>query len=61
MLTNFKILPQTNHKSKTRWQFFYGPSMALKIACSNPNVFVAFPWVVASIGPGGFMMCVFII
>ena len=27
----------------------------------GPNLFVAFPWVETSTGPGGFMICVFII
>ena len=28
---------------------------------SSDRLFVAFPWVVTSTGPGGFMICVFII
>ena len=28
---------------------------------SKKKLFVAFPWVVTSIGPGGFIICVFII
>ena len=30
-------------------------------ACLKKKFFVAFPWVETSTGPGGFMICVFII
>ena len=29
--------------------------------CAKKQLFVAFPWVENSTGPGGFMICVFII
>ena len=34
---------------------------ALSCICSNRKLFVAFPWVETSTGPGGFIICVFII
>ena len=34
---------------------------ASQILVTFPKLFVAFPWVETSTGPGGFMICVFII
>ena len=60
---SLRAIPEKNTwEGKTAGNvFFYGSLQIIWVKKKTKKLFVAFPWVETSTGPGGFMICVFII